>query len=229
MILKELILQPWVQDRYLLSDIDGRTFLNGPESYGVIMLIDKYLDLRQLLSFPFHTKQGRQLLFAQIQLRTEIFLIGTVHLESMRDGKVFRSHQLQTCQSVFNRYAMNHSNVTRLLMGDFNFDAHWTENAIQMNILNNWIDLWSTLKGPNNLGLTHGNVRFDRIMLQSLRIIPIQIRIIGNKPIGQFSKKRIAPTNIFDSLSFDQQHQDMRNIFPSDHFGLMADFDLSHV
>lgn len=222
-ILQQLVLQPWVQHRYLLSDIDGRTFVDGPETYGVLVLIDKYADVKQLLSFPFHTKRGRQLLLAEIHLQTEIFFIGTVHLESDRKESRFRSHQLETCQSVFNRYAMDRPNVTRLLMGDFNFDAQWPENTKQMNILKNWIDVWPTLKGHNNLGSTIGNVRLDRIMLQSLRVIPVQIRIIGNRPIGQLPKKDIAPAY------YRQQQQDKENLFPSDHFGLMADFDLSHI
>ena len=206
-ILQQLTTQPWVQHRYVLSDIDGRTFVNGPHTYGVLMLIDRSLNLRQLLSFPFHTQQGRQLLLAQIQLRTEILLVGNVHLESTRGEANVRSHQLQTCQSVFDRYARNRPDVTCLLMGDFNFHAKWSENTRQMNILRNWIDLWPSLNGVHNSGNTFKKCRYDRIMFRSTRVHPIGIQIIGNRPIGQSSN----------------------NIYPSDHFGLMADFNLPYV
>ncbi|CAF1318321.1 unnamed protein product [Adineta steineri] len=228
-ILEQLISQPWVQQHYFVSDIDGSTFLNGQESYGVVMLIDKSLYLRRLLSFPYHTEQGRQLLFAEIQLKTEKLLVGTVHLESKRDKETIRSHQLQTCQSVFNRYAMNRPNVTRLLMGDFNFDSEWVENGKQMNILKHWTDLWPKLNGPNSRGSTFKNGRLDRIMFQSLRVTPIKMRIIGNIPIGQFPKPKSFSENLLSIFSFYKKTPRVSPVFPSDHFGLMADFDLSRV
>jgi len=225
-ILQQLVLQPWVQERYLLSDIDGRTFVNGQQSYGVIMLIDKNLDLKELFSVQFPTGQGRLLLFAQIQCRTEIILIGTVHLESKQNQQL-RSQQLQICQPIFNRYATEQSNATCLLMGDFNFDS---TNVVQMNILSEWIDLWLALHDSHNLGWTRRNLRYDRIMFRSVRIIPSQIQIIGNEPIDQFPTGNLA-SNIASSdlTSNPQRAQQMVDVFPSDHFGLLADFDLSHV
>ncbi|CAF1180524.1 unnamed protein product [Adineta steineri] len=228
-ILEQLISEPWVQQHYFVSDIDGSTFLNGQESYGVVMLIGKSLYLRRLLAFPFHTEQGRQLLLAEIQLKTEKLLVGTVHLESKQDKETIRSHQIQTCQSVFNKYAMNQPNVTRLLMGDFSMDAVGPENLKQMNILKNWTDLWEKLNGANNRGWTYINARVDRIMFQSLRTIPIKIRMIGMTPIGQAPKRKSFAQTISSIFSLDKKNQDMTQIFPSDHFGLMADFDLSRI
>ena len=219
-ILRQLTSQPWVQHRYLLSDIDGRTFVNGPQSYGVLMLIEKSLDLQRLQTFPFPTRQGRQFLLTQIQVRKEIFLVGTIHLESTRGGEDSRSRQLQICQTIFNRLARNRSNVTYLLMGDFNFGARGLENTQQMNILQGWSDLWPTLNGPDDPGNTRENARIDRIMFDSSHVNPIQIRIIGNRPIGPYSKKQRFPLNIFEQMT---------DLFPSDHFGLMADFDLTGV
>ena len=123
---------------------------------------------------------------------------------------------------------MNRPNVTRLLMGDFNFDPHWPESAVQTNILRNWIDLWLRLKGPHNPGLTHRNVRFDRIMFGSSLIRPIGIHIIGNKPIGQVSSEGIL-AGILDIFSSKKKHSNAETLFPSDHFGLMADFDLRSI
>lgn len=215
-VLEHLISQSWVQDRYILSDIDGRTFLYGPRSYGVVMLIDKHLDLRELSLYPLPTEKGRQFLLAQIQLRNECLLVGTAHLESLRQSEDLRSNQLQLCQSIFDSYIGNDSNVTGFFMGDFNFGAHWPENTIQMNILQGWTDLWPALRGSDDRGITHTNVRFDRMMFRSTQVMPTEIHIIGNEPIEE-------------GETFDDQSESEQAVYISDHFGLMASFDLSFV
>jgi endonuclease/exonuclease/phosphatase family metal-dependent hydrolase len=229
-ILEGFTSQPWIQQQYLLSDVDGRTFADDRGSYGVLMLIHKSLGLKQLLLFPFPSRQGRQLLLAEIQQRNEVLLVGTVHLESSKNNSRFRSDQLKVCDSVFEKYTRNRPNVTSLLMGDFNFDAKWPENAKQMNILKNWADLWLALYGPNNPGNTFQNViRFDRIMFQSFHVHPVQMRIIGTQSIGQSPKKDLAYKNFYNYFLPDKKRQQMTNIYISDHCGLMADFDLSYV
>ena len=216
-VLDHLISQPWIQHRYILSDIDGRTFLYSPRSYGVVMLIDKHLDLRELSLYPLPTRKGRQFLLAQIQLRNERLLVGTAHLESLRQSQDVRSHQLQLCQSIFDSYNIgNYSNFTGFFMGDFNFGAHWSENNVQMNILQGWTDLWPALRGPDDRGITHTNVRFDRMMFRSSNVIPRKIHIIGKKPIEE-------------GATFDNQSESERDVHISDHFGLKASFDLSYV
>ncbi|CAF0925166.1 unnamed protein product [Didymodactylos carnosus] len=215
-VLEQLISLPWIQHRYILSDVDGRTFLYSPRSYGVVMLIDKHLSLRELSMYPLPTRKGRQFLLAKIQLRNERFLVGTAHLESLRNSQDLRSQQLQLCQSIFDRHIGDSLNVTGFFMGDFNFGAHWRENTIQMNILQGWTDLWPELKGPDDRGITHTNVRFDRMMFRSSHVRPTKIRIIGKKPIAE------APPS-------GNQLASERDVFISDHFGLKANFDLSFI
>lgn len=82
-VLQELIAQPWVQNRYVLTDIDGRTFAPAVNAYGVVMLIDKHLSVQQVLSVPFPSRQGRHLVVAEMRMGNELFHIGTVHLESL--------------------------------------------------------------------------------------------------------------------------------------------------
>ncbi|CAF3118352.1 unnamed protein product [Rotaria sp. Silwood2] len=211
-ILQHLLAQKFVQQRYYLSDIDGRTF-NG--WYGVVLLIDIRLNISHLnlMNFPQST-MGRRLLFAEIKLdQNEILRIGTVHLESL-DNKQQRLCQLDICRKVF-----NHFPGTCILMGDFNFNAHGQENIDQFKALPEWIDVWTYLMGYDNHGYTfdteknsmtkfHNKIsdqsRYDRIILQSQTIIPTQIEILGNKSIA------------------NDRHL---HIFPSDHFGLTAIFE----
>jgi len=211
-ILQQLLAQPFVQERYYISDVDGRTFSGW---YGVVLLIDIRLHISHLniINFP-QSFMGRRLVLAEIKLdKDEILHIGTVHLESL-DNKQERLHQLDICQNVFNR-----SPGTSILMGDFNFAAHNQENIDQFKALPGWIDVWVNLMGSQNPGYTFDTEinamtkencttlvrsRIDRIILQSQTIIPTQIEILGNNSIGNYGRL---------------------SLFPSDHFGLTAVFE----
>ncbi|CAF3791537.1 unnamed protein product [Rotaria magnacalcarata] len=204
-ILQQLSAQSFVQERYYLSDVDGRTF-NG--WYGVILLIDIRLHISNLnlINFP-QSNMGRRLIFAEIKLdENEILRIGTVHLESL-DNREQRLRQLDICQKILNR-----SPGSYILMGDFNFHAHGQENIDQFNRLQQWIDCWTYLMGSHNHGFTvdtemnsmaklHNRVpnqsRYDRIILRSQTIILTEIEILGNQLVAN-------PGHL--------------NIFPSDHF-----------
>ncbi|CAF1114629.1 unnamed protein product [Rotaria sp. Silwood1] len=210
-ILQQLLSQDFVQERYYLSDVDGRTF---KEWYGVLLLIDIRLHISKLSLIHFsQSTMGRRLILAEIKLdENEILRIGTVHLESL-DNKQQRLHQLDICRKVFNR-----SPTSCILMGDFNFHARGQENIDQFNRLPQWIDVWPCLMGSDNHGYTYDTEtnsmtkfhngssdrsRLDRIILLSQTIIPTHIQIIGNQPIA---------------------YQGNSNLFPSDHFGLTAVF-----
>ncbi|CAF1272631.1 unnamed protein product [Rotaria sordida] len=210
-ILKQLLTQPFVQERYYISDVDGHTFNS---SYGVVLLIDNRLNISNLnlIDFP-QSIMGRHLIFAEIKLdQNEILRIGTVHLESL-DNKQQRLCQLDICRKVLTR-----SPSSCILMGDFNFSADDQENTDQFNRLPQWIDVWTSLMNSHNHGFTFDTetnfminlhhkmpkqARYDRIILHSQTIIPIQIQILGNQPIAS---------------------QEQFQSFPSDHFGLTAVF-----
>ncbi|CAF0895085.1 unnamed protein product [Adineta ricciae] len=211
-ILKHLVAQPFIQEKYCISDPDGRTFYGW---YGVVLLIDVRLHISRLDLFNFpHSVMGRRMVLAEIKLdENETLRIGTVHLESL-NNKPQRLAQLNLCQKVFNR-----APSTCILMGDFNFHAEGQENVEQFSALPEWTDVWVNVMGPNNPGYTfdtHVNSmtkksnggsdrsRYDRIILRSQTVVPTQIQILGNKPVGQ------------------QQNLD---VFPSDHFGLTAIFE----
>lgn len=211
-ILQQLLAEPFVQERYCISDVDGRSF-NG--WYGVVLLIDTRLHISHLnlINFP-QSAMGRRLVLAEIKLdQDEILRIGTVHLESL-NNKQQRLCQLNICQKIFNR-----SPATSILMGDFNFNAHDQENIDQFKALPGWTDVWMNLMGANNPGftfdteinaMTKANTdgsdrsRIDRIILRSQTIIPTEIEILGNQSTGNHGHI---------------------SVFPSDHFGLTAVFE----
>lgn len=211
-VLQQLLEQPFIQQRYYISDVDGRTF-NG--WYGVVLLIDLHLFISNVNVFSFpQSNMGRRLLLADIKLdENELLRIGTVHLESL-NSRQERQNQLQIAQNIF-----NYTPATCILMGDFNFNAHQQENIEQFKALPNWIDVWARLMGTQNPGFTYDTEanamtkannesidrsRIDRIILKSQTIIPTEIEILGTKPIGNIGQL---------------------NIHPSDHFGLTAVFE----
>jgi endonuclease/exonuclease/phosphatase family metal-dependent hydrolase len=211
-ILQQLFVQPFIQQRYYSSDIDGSTFV---DFYGVILLIDTRLHVSNLslIDFP-ESFMGRRLILADIKLnKTETFRIGTVHLESLNNEEE-RQRQLNICRNAFTR-----SPATYILMGDFNFNADGQENLRQFRALSGWIDVWPNLMGMHNPGYTFDTEtnpmtkanngatdrsRIDRIILHSHTIIPKHIDILGTESIG-----------IEENLT----------IFPSDHYGLTAVFE----
>ncbi len=146
-ILQQLLTQPFIQQRYYVSDVDGGTFI---DFYGVILLIDIRLHVSRLnlINFP-QSFMGRRLILTEIKLdKTETLRIGTVHLESLNTGEE-RQRQLNICRNVFNR-----SPATCILMGDFNFNADGEENIRQFRSLPGWIDVWANLMGIDNSGYT---------------------------------------------------------------------------
>jgi endonuclease/exonuclease/phosphatase family metal-dependent hydrolase len=211
-VLQQLLAQPFVQQRYYISDPDGRTFFGW---YGVVLLIDRRIHVSHLSLINFRqSTMGRRLVLAELKLdQNEILRIGTVHLESL-NSRAQRLDQLNICQSVFTR-----SPGTYILMGDFNFSADGQENTEKFNALTGWIDVWAHTMGGDNHGYTFDTQtnamtrassggpdrsRYDRVILRSQSIIPTQIEILGNKPVG---------------------HHEHLEIFPSDHFGLTAAFE----
>lgn len=215
-VLQHLLAQPFIQQRYYVSDVDGRTF-NG--WYGVVLLIDLHLFISSVnvISFP-QSNMGRRLLVADIKLdEHELLRLGTVHLESLGNQQE-RQNQLQISQNVF-----NFSPATCILMGDFNFNAHQQENIEQFKALPNWIDVWAKLIDSENPGFTYDTEenlmtkansratyrsRIDRIILRSQTMIPVEIQMLGTQPIGT---------------------QGQLNIYPSDHFGLTAVFQKNKI
>lgn len=201
--LDALLANPCIQQRYFISDSTGRSL----NAYGEILL--SRFPLKELRFYPLRSAMGRKLLTGNIQLNEYSIAIATVHLESHRISAPVRTKQLA------NIFPWLEAEKNAILMGDFNFCATTDENS---QIPNEYADPWSLLR-PNSPGFTedtaintmrllvkneHKQVRFDRILLKSLRSQwhPISIELLGTTSLD-------LPT---------------AGVFPSDHFGLRATF-----
>jgi len=133
--------------------------------------------------------------------------IGTVHLESRGHNSEIRGTQLS---DIFSNFGQS----LALLMGDFNFDDGSDEEAFRPESFRDaWTEMHSAESGPtfdtsSNLmarsqSSREKQVRYDRIWAKSSKLQVAAIRRIGLDPIPGHSR-----------------------LWPSDHFGLVAEFAL---
>lgn len=197
--LHRLLSKPWVRD-YYLSGIHSSTV----EPYGVLLL--SRVPVRRFFVHKLPTFMYRHLLVAELEVNEQTFQIGTVHLESMEEYAYMHQFQLNRIFPLLNQ--SDHA----ILMGDFNFCATWEEKKALID--SRYEDIWAALRADEP-GYTEDtdinlmrwlirnkpkHVRFDRILLRSPNWQANSIHLLGTKPV--------SPEQL--------------DIFPSDHFGLVA-------
>lgn len=202
--LQVFLRQSWIQEDYLITDIDGSTL----GEYGVVIL--SRLPLKSIMLTELPSFMDRYLLLVETTVNDLPFCVGTVHLESLKSSSEMRGLQLQTIFEVLE----NVENV--VLMGDFNFCASWHKENDRLDL--SYYDLWALLH-PDQSGYTedtsinrmrylvkgkHKQVRFDRILLKSATEAggwkASTIELLGTEPITP----------------------EEPDVFPSDHFGLLG-------
>lgn len=201
--LKKLLEQAWVRDHYHVSDVTKTSV----EPYGVLLLARFPLQAPRLFHLP--SGMHRKLKVAELHLNGQVTHIASIHLESKKHNEAVRAAQLRGALELL--APARHC----LLLGDFNFCSSWPEE--NANIPPEYRDLWAALR-PEEPGYTVDTdinvmrllqkdkrkaARFDRVLLRSGQPgwVPRSIELIGTDPI--------SPQYV--------------NVFPSDHFGLVAD------
>ena len=196
--------QPWVQESYYVSDIDGSTL----GDYGVVL--KSRLPLRTLKLMELPSLMNRYFLWLETHVNGAVLCVGTVHLESLESSAALRGHQLK---AIFNALRQSRQAV---IMGDFNFCASWPDENDRIDPA--YHDVWSLLRGDEP-GYTedtainrmrylvkgqHKQVRFDRVLLKSsdprTGWQASSIELLGTEPISPAQP----------------------DVFPSDHFGLLC-------
>ena len=202
-LLNDILHSPWIQAAYRLSDIVGTSL----DPYGVLIL--SRLPIHSWELVPLATAMGRQLVIARAALNGMTTAFASVHLESKATMASIRIKQMQR---IFPALAAEQHVI---LTGDFNFDTHWDERQY---LDPSYQDCWPLLH-PYEPGFTvdternhmrllakrqDKQTRFDRIFLRSSA--PgwqlESIELLGDTPISSATP----------------------DIFPSDHFGLLAQF-----
>jgi len=107
------------------------------------------------------------------------------------------------------------------------------ENSVLEEVMPNYVDVWDALH-PKDYGYTfdsetnsslrtYEQMRYDRILCRrSHNVNPVMIEIIANKPIE--SPRMTKEESVGDLWELAQSRGEV--IFPSDHFGLLATFNI---
>jgi endonuclease/exonuclease/phosphatase family metal-dependent hydrolase len=201
--LEMILAEEWIRRDYWISDVSAETVV----PHGVLLLSRMPIAHLALCELP--SEKDRKLLVGQLEINGQRIHAATVHLESAVTNTGLRLEQLDTVDTGLADAA--HC----VLMGDFNFDPRQAEE--QARITGRYRDLWTELRGDepgytedtdlNRMRLIHKQrekrARVDRILLRSTRPgwDPVSIRRIGTRPVSP----------------------DEPDVFPSDHFGLVAE------
>lgn len=226
-----------LQDNYCCSDSNyqGDTL----NDYGNITLCRKSIP-HSFYFEDFESNMGRKLLICELSALP--ILIGNVHLESLANAPL-RKSQLQVCSARL-------SNACSILCGDFNFcseknyDLSTTdiENSVLNECLPTFSDIWPALH-PSLSGYTFDSnkndmisrperMRYDRILYHNLQsssspmLLPLSIQLVGDSPIEE-SSRTTSVTGSPSHCSYKRVLIGRRTVklYPSDHFGLLCEFE----
>jgi len=231
----------FIQKNYLISDISGKTVI----PYGVAILARIDANIHQtyaLAEYELTTRMSRKVLLLDFQwpYSKHMISVATVHLESLNNAPT-RQKQLREIYKLISPKATSIPVDGAIVCGDFNFDA--TRNYIKdsgqplendllsKELLPDYMDVYAALHknepikdtwtfdtttNPNLFGHREETMRYDRIMLSPTKTVqPKMVAICANNPIKDEKGKEI------------QTKRDVRAVFPSDHYGLIAEFELA--
>jgi endonuclease/exonuclease/phosphatase family metal-dependent hydrolase len=190
---------PWVRAEYEISRIRFDASLR----YDVVML--SRLPVSGFTAYPLTSTMGRKLHALRLEAQCGELTIAGVHLESMQNMTPARLVQIGECTRVLAR------SPTSVWMGDFNAAPESSEDQA---LLREFQDLWPLLsKDPGYTRDTTRNAmlaqvkddrhqRIDRVLTRGDTLKPVAIRLLGTEALPDSGEL----------------------VFPSDHFGLVADF-----
>ena len=207
--LEQMSQQPYIQNDYYCSDVDGSTFLES--WYGCCVIVKKeiLMERPRIHNLKFEgSKMGRGLLSIDVLVCNRSnnnisITIGTSHLESRHEDWIERQKQLQT----ITKKMPNNS----IFCGDLNIYDDEQESAFISNL--GWSDSFKTL-GIEGPGITWGKWTFpknddspgrrlDRILYKECDLKPMNY--------GTFGQNEIKGVDV---------------IYPSDHLGVTVGFEL---
>lgn len=215
--------------RYRHTEKDGAPFLPGGQ---LILSRHPIVDTKAAVLVG---NQRRTVLLATIDVKGLPVTVATTHMESFLEDGAIRAQQLDAV------FGMLTSADHAIFLGDLNFgDGEQPETA---HLDPGYVDVWRA-KHSDDPGFTWNNDqnpmarigafegepnrRLDRILIRSSRLSPAAIRIVGNEPAGDRlltvrDRMMIQPITRVPS----DPDEPTFAIFPSDHYGLMADLAIA--
>ncbi len=177
----------WFQENYYFSRPGGQA-----RHVGGLVLLSRYpIENVEYRELPRSNLRPRFGLVARIRYREQLVSVANVHLESLLEMGPLRRQQLE------NLLPMLKDDPHTLVLGDFNFGDGEPEEAV---VAGDFKDLWPFLR-PGHPGLTwdmdrswmarryafagEKSRRLDRILVRSTDWKPLDVRIIGDRPVPQ--------------------------------------------
>jgi endonuclease/exonuclease/phosphatase family metal-dependent hydrolase len=199
--LERLLAEPWVRDAYHRAPLG-----EGHRAPGGVFVLSRF-HLHAAATRPLPGRQGRAVLVVDLHVGERHLLVATAHLESFLEDGPVRAKQLGVI------FGLLEGAREAVFLGDFNFgDGEEPETgALDQRFVDVWKALrsgdsgftWDIEKSPMARAASfpgEPSRRLDRILLRSGSWKPASIRILGAAPV-------------------DAEGQ----LFPSDHFGLVAE------
>ena len=199
------------------------------ERYFVMVYKSKNIKKVASETIELKTRLGRKCESVTVEKSNSLFRFGTVHIESFVTSTNIREIQMET---IFNALRKKSDGVQlAFLVGDFNFDETDKENDFLEKSLftDTWPVLYKDNKGysfenQNNLMNKHAMSTAEGIKtLQQMRLDRI---VYWNKSAADNiwipKKFELLGTKSFDSVTLSDGTK--VPLFPSDHYGLYAEF-----
>ena len=200
--LEAVLRAPWVRAHYTSSRIK----VSETDRYEVVML--SRLPVVRFTAHTLSSDMGRKLHALELRTKRGSLVVAGIHLESMKDRAPMRLKQIEECTSILNGCDC------AIWMGDFNAAPGSAEDE---RILSTFRDAWMELSdAPGYTRDTTCNAmlakvkddrhqRIDRIFWRGDGYRPASIRLLGTTPLEGSAGQ----------------------VFPSDHFGLVAELATS--
>lgn len=202
-LLSRLEDEPWYRERYYGTLTNG--YLDAPG--GQCILSRFPIDEWSWLNLP--GMQGRAAVIVRTQINGQPMIVATAHLESRPDDGAMRARQLDR---IFEAIGNEHDAI---MLGDLNFSDGWRPETDHLDELYN--DVWKAIY-PDKPGFTWD---IERNKLARKGSFPNEKSGRVDRILVKSSHWRAASARLFadEPLAADQ-----KDLFPSDHFGVIVEF-----
>lgn len=209
-ILHLLLKEDWIQENYLISD---NAQAKSVDPYGALVLCK--IKAARLSVLQLSSNMGRNLLMIKLEFDStssqKNLLIAGTHLESLIDQTVIRAQQAESIGNYLKEYSNS------ILVGDFNPVSQQEQRDLVAKT-QCFVDTWDTLV-KDSPGFTF-DTQINTAAREFLRgkIVQTKCDLIL---FHQASKWKPISIKLIGTTEIE------KNLFPSDHFGLVAEFQFN--
>lgn len=219
--------QPWIQERFYITDINGRTW-TGPQ-YGTTALIDRRLRVEGVMRVPWYSAFDRDGLFVDIALTPitengeggtgKVLRMCNTHLESLVADPPVRPVQMASAA----QYLSQEDVAAALLAGDLNAIQPFDRTLHSENgLMDAYLELGGEEDSHNGFTWGYQSPRAAQMRFGPCRMDKILFR--GAIKTAEFERVGMG-VKVAEDV-----RQEMREVgsleWVTDHYGVMGEFEL---